>query len=443
MDYLHMAKQHFRSRGLDITAKACQSLAVAVGLAGSTSECDEAFVALGLRGTNSILSLLTDRYNLNFETIDDEVAAYSAAKEYDVIREELRRLGYPANGHIFGSQEDEYESWYQIMDIFVPSKHGSIYVGAEGEPDVETLDAVQSTTSSPVFALAADICRSENRGMLETFDLLQATAELPLTSQVFAAGHLSSGIIRKELARYRTLEPYIDRQQILLTFDAGRICVRPFALLDGYKYEEQSLPPERLVVQMATPLPFVAQSTLTEFEDLINWQNVSETDIQRFLEKHPELLLGDLYRTLHSQLILDRGDKGALIPDFFAELTHGRHFDLIDLKKPNEKLIVGTKNRRGFSAAVNTAIGQLREYRDYFDDSRQRKKFYETYGLRGWKPRIAVVIGRNPQCQEYETFIRARRTVFDAEIVTYDDIIERAKRRLITVTSVLPNRRKP
>lgn len=438
MDHLQIAEQYFKSLGLRLTARARQALAVAIGLAGSPAECDEAFVSLGLRSTNSILSLLADKYDLEFGEIEGDAALHSEAKAEDEIREELRRRGYRDDDFRFLFPERwDNTDWSQVMSIFQPETTDlPQYSGAEGEPDSGLFDELESVMSSPIFQIAEVACRSDNRKMLETFDLLRATTELPLTSAVYSRGHLSEKRLQKEIARYRTLEPYTDRQQILLTFDQGLIRAKSFALLDGYKYEERNISPERIIVQIGTSLPFITSNTFNEFQDLINWKEVSERHIQQFLETHPEFLLGDQYNALHSQLILDRGDKGSLIPDFFAELPYEKQFDLIDLKKPNEQLIVGTKNRRGFSSAVHSAINQLREYRDYFDDSRQRKNFYEKYGLRGWKPRIAVIIGRNPIGPGYDTFIRARRTIFDADIVTYDDIMERAKRRTLTVAGI-------
>ena len=184
--------------------------------------------------------------------------------------------------------------------------------------------------------------------------------------------------------------------------------------------------PERLIVQLPSPSPFVLASTLHAFEELINWHAVTERDIHAFLIEHPEFLLSDQYTRLHSELILDRGDKGDLIPDFFAELTTSRFSDIIDLKKPNESLLVGRKDRRGFSAAVHSAVYQLREYRDYFDQTHRREEFYGRFGLRVFKPKIAVVIGRTPSDDFEPELIQARRSLTDAEVITYDDIISRA-----------------
>ena len=239
--------------------------------------------------------------------------------------------------------------------------------------------------------------------------------------------------LRHELARFKTLEPFAEQQQFILTVDQGRLRLKTFGLLDGVRYEERNVAPQELVVQLSTTTPFVPQNTINEFEELINWPQVSERDIHRFLVQRPYFLLGDDYFALHSELVLDRADKGPLVPDFFAELVNRNYVDIIDLKKPNEQLIVGSKNRRGFSAAVNYAVYQLREYRDYFDNSRRRKEFSRRYGLEAWMPKIAVIIGRNPTGYGYEELIRARRSVIDANIITYDDVLDRARRRSIIV----------
>jgi hypothetical protein len=438
MDAFRLATAYFRALGFDLTDKAREAAAVAIGLAGSTGDCDEGFVAIGLRHSNSILALIEDKYKLDFSFTDKEVDAYLEVKERDEIWEELRRRGYRGwideNLMIKDPISTEYETIYREEEVEKSDyeSEDESFRGEEGEPDPETVEFIGNKTS-PIFTLASKICRSDGRRCVETFDLVQSVSKLPVTSSVFEMAKLSEEQIRHEIARYKTIEPYAERQKVLLTFDEGRIRIKTFGLLDGYKYEERKLSPQQIIVQINSPSPFILESTIKEFEELINWKNISERDIQMFIEQHPELLLRGEYAALHSQLILDRGDKGNLIPDFFAELHQGRYFDIIDLKKPNENIMVGGPNRRGFSAAVHSAIYQLREYRDYFDDTRNRQKFYERYGLKGWKPRVAVIIGRSPPVSRYEDFIKAKRSLFDAEVVTYDEIIERAQKRIITI----------
>lgn len=413
-------------------------MAVAIGLAGSTDACGDAFLSVGLRRSNSVLALLTDKYNLDFSDLDDEAEMYAESKieAEEAFWSEVDRL--PVRGDSSFARLQSYREFvYGDLSDTCGDESEAIFFG--GEEDVEPKEPLSLDElgvidgSSEVLRRAIGSAVTEKRRILETFDLVEACALSSEVAAIFDSRRLTEFRLRQEINRYRALEPFSDNQKIALSFDGGRIRVRTFGLLDGYEYESRTVGPEQLIVQLTTPSAFVLKSTLDEFEELINWQAVSERDIHRFINKHPELLLGDQYAQLHSELILDAGDQGQLIPDFFAELTTSDYVDIIDLKKPNEKLLAGRKNRRGFSAAVNSAIYQLRAYRDYFDDSRRRKEFYSRHGLHAFRPRIAVIIGRTPPYTEAESFIESKRSVADAEVVTYDEIIERARRRLIRI----------
>lgn len=433
MDGIEDVERLFKARNVGLTEKAKQALAIAVGLSGRISDCDEAFIASGLRRSNTLLAMLQDRHNLDFQTADNENTNFRETRENDIISAEIRKQLYGGRVNV-GNEVDFGPSDDDVLDLYYEwySDDESEYHGYEGEPEEETLSRFED---GPPDVVVESIRRSlrDGRKIVETFDLLQAAAELPLVAEVFQKGKLSGRVLRTEIGRLRTLEPYGERQQVSLTIENGRIEVRTFGLLDGLTYEDKKISAKQLIVNIAGSTPFILDDVVSEFEELLSSSSLSELDIQRFMEKHPGLLLGDNYSALRSHLILDRGDRGPLIPDFFAELPNEGYFDIIDLKKPDEQLIVGTKNRRGFSAAVYSAVHQLRLYRDYFEDPRNRKKFHERYGLRGWKPKIAVIIGRTPRGDAYPELITARRDLFDAEILTYDDILDRAKRRQLII----------
>ena len=143
--------------------------------------------------------------------------------------------------------------------------------------------------------------------------------------------------------------------------------------------------------------------------------------------------MGDQYVSLRSKLILDQGDRGDLIPDFFAELECKNYSDIVELKLPAEPLIVGTRNRRRLSSAVNSAISQLRTYGGYFENEANRRLFFSKYGLRAFRPTLSVIIGRAPSPDMHEDFLNAKSSIFGVNILTYDDIISRAKRRVLTL----------
>jgi len=86
MNALSRANQHFAMLGCELTQKASRAVAISLGLARSGVDCDETFVAVGLRNVNSLMSLLIDKYDLDFDQVDREIEGHGAAEEEDVIR---------------------------------------------------------------------------------------------------------------------------------------------------------------------------------------------------------------------------------------------------------------------------------------------------------------------------------------------------------------------
>ncbi len=134
---------------------------------------------------------------------------------------------------------------------------------------------------------------------------------------------------------------------------------------------------------------------LSHLEALING-NSNENEFQQFFEGHPEFLLalgGGEYVELHPQVVIER-DEGSLIPDFFLEKLNDKFADICDLKLATQRLTANRHNRLGFRAAVHEAIAQLDFYRNWFEDREKREAFYRKTGLRVYRPRVIVIIGR-------------------------------------------------
>jgi len=104
---------------------------------------------------------------------------------------------------------------------------------------------------------------------------------------------------------------------------------------------------------------------IEEFEELLNDPNVRESQFQRFFESYPHFLMGLDYKSVMPHPVLQRDDEGPLIPDFFLQPLDSDFCDILDLKLPSKKLIVGSKDRKRFGHSVQDAIAQLREYHDY------------------------------------------------------------------------------
>jgi anti-sigma B factor antagonist len=172
------------------------------------------------------------------------------------------------------------------------------------------------------------------------------------------------------------------------------------------------------------------ENTIGQFEELINSRRTSEEDIHRFLETHPEFLLARDYTRFYSKVLLERETQGPLIPDFLLQPFDTELCDLLELKLPNEPVVVGHKNRKRFSGAVHTAAAQLRTYGDYFEDKRSREEIQRRYGIKAYRPRMTVVIGRTSDIDPIE-YRRIATAQSDLKVMTYDDLLTRARRFLI------------
>lgn len=135
---------------------------------------------------------------------------------------------------------------------------------------------------------------------------------------------------------------------------------------------------------------------IEELESLLNQNNVSEAVFQDFFERHPEFILTEEHRVAHPHVVLESDlHKGRLIPDFVLEpLNPGALSDILEVKLPSAPLYVQKANRARFSAAVNEACAQLREYSAFFDRDENREKIAMRYGLQLYRPNLFLIIGR-------------------------------------------------
>ena len=172
------------------------------------------------------------------------------------------------------------------------------------------------------------------------------------------------------------------------------------------------------------------KSLVEELEELMNSTNVAEKDLQDFFEQNPQFLCGDTYETAEPHIVLQRPDAGPLIPDF-ALKPHNQYAlcDLLELKLPSAKLVVGQDNRRRLSSALLEACAQLREYRDYFELRQNREAVEEAYGLRFFRPSMMVVIGKRSDYFPAD-LQKAAGDIPQLSIMTYDDLLARARSRI-------------
>ena len=69
-------------------------------------------------------------------------------------------------------------------------------------------------------------------------------------------------------------------------------------------------------------------------------------------------------------------------------------WDLLELKLPSTPVFTLKKRRMKYSSVVMEACAQLREYSNFFDSKSNQDKIYQKYGLRSFRPKMFVIIGR-------------------------------------------------
>ena len=135
-----------------------------------------------------------------------------------------------------------------------------------------------------------------------------------------------------------------------------------------------------------------------------------------------------MYSKLHPQVIIHEDSGSRLIPDFFLEKIDSDFCDICDLKRPTVELIRNQKNRTRFRATVMEAVAQLDNYRDWFDDKSNRDAFHSRYGLKAFKPRVVMIIGRKDSYyDEIERIKIESRLPSHVDLKTYDDIVSKAR----------------
>ncbi|HKV36890.1 MAG TPA: Shedu anti-phage system protein SduA domain-containing protein [Pyrinomonadaceae bacterium] len=226
----------------------------------------------------------------------------------------------------------------------------------------------------------------------------------------------------------------IDTLNLILTLSNGRIQILPGQQDGIFKLALSDNPNSELIIAAPYVIANVTRSyirdEIEEFEELINSSRSTEHDIQKFLENHPKFLLGHEYQKLHPQVILEREEQGKLIPDFLVQPFNKEFCDIVDLKLPSAPLIVGKDNRKRFSSSIAEAAAQLRTYRDYFDDGRRREAVKRRYGITAYRPRLAVILGRAVE-MDAVLYKQIQGDLLNIEVITYDDLIQRAKNFLL------------
>lgn len=161
-----------------------------------------------------------------------------------------------------------------------------------------------------------------------------------------------------------------------------------------------------------------------------NEPKTKEQTLQKFFERYPHFFRRWDYREVCPHVYLTRDDEnqGPLIPDFILTNRDAMEAFVVDLKLPSAKIVRNQRNRRRFSACVLEAKAQLLEYSRWFEHRLHRERLREIIGMSIYRPQLAVVIGRSDDFTD--ELDRQRLRDSEVSIVTYDDILEMARRRM-------------
>lgn len=186
---------------------------------------------------------------------------------------------------------------------------------------------------------------------------------------------------------------------------------------------------------------------IAEFKTLLDNPIVKEVaDIQTFLKDNP-WIFGPEYKSLDFR---DAGFSGN--PDGRLLRIDGLS-DILEVKLPSEELLrADDKGRQFISPKLAESLGQLTGYMEYYyseysherDDATGEEILKDTYG-KYYKPKGILLIGRrgkeskNATQQTISAEPKNMRRLLSyfhwVEVLTYDDLIERAENGLDNLTS--------
>lgn len=186
-----------------------------------------------------------------------------------------------------------------------------------------------------------------------------------------------------------------------------------------------------------------ARNGIANYQALLDEPETTETDMQSFLEKKPNLwLLGLDYAVMRPR---KAGVSGAM--DFLLQRYDGFH-DLLELKSPHDPIVtapdvdpgegVPAPHEYALSRDLAQALAQAHAYRDRL--SRYPEAAEEFYGLPHTRdPRLIVVIGKAEALPEHRQRLvgEFNKSLHRVEIVPYDVLTKRAEAVLKNVERYL------
>lgn len=250
-----------------------------------------------------------------------------------------------------------------------------------------------------------------------------------------AADHIRSAIVAY---RQRILDE-LDNLGFLVAYREGRYVVGPALVpkerLEGEFYFGPA--DSRLLRKQCYTVDrdvYGVQQEVEEFEALLNDTRTQEPELQRFFEDHPRFLLETGFAQALPHVGLRDPEGRLIVPDFILRPVvasqRDSKWEVLELKRPQVKLLVGPARRRRLSQEVMAAIRQVRGYQDYFANPQNTAAVAQALGRPLRHPRVGVLIGRLPCGADAEALEVEQARYPGVRIVTYDEILEQQRAKL-------------
>ena len=249
-----------------------------------------------------------------------------------------------------------------------------------------------------------------------------------------AGGNLKS--VDVALQTIRRLSPERDLGGLVLFQQDNRVQVGQYTYRNTLmvpRTSQSGRPFQHVNLRAIRPVSLVPSTAIEELEGLLSKDAVYERELQRFFEQNPAILEALGYASARPHLCLREDGKQVSkdrIPDFILELPGGRGFDILDLKLPSAVVAIHEPYLH-VSAEVTKAHAQLRAYRKFFDNAKNRRAFIRQYGLEPFRPQLVVVIGRSNSFATANDRMELEDQVPGLKLLTYDDLLAYGRSRIV------------
>ncbi|QOT76338.1 Shedu anti-phage system protein SduA domain-containing protein [Cupriavidus basilensis] len=322
-----------------------------------------------------------------------------------------------------GPQESDKDN-YEVQAEFSPNKTIFDFLGIEVTPSTPMLQVPSNIENMQFFVGDAmtilgdylyDVVANPNDIALNTlFDVSTAT-EPTFMSNVTIFWSDSEGAIRTRRIDFAEIMPIHE---------------------DGYAYHtDDSLKHfgNFLANYQVPRYKLKLHEVLNEFISLVGSGASSETEITRYLAKHPQILqlaFGANDINPEKELVWQyEAGKANLRPDFLIVKMDG-YADIVEFKLPriSGAPMVGTDTRHKPSAVIESALAQVDEYDEWCNQEVNRSWLEKTHDIKVHTPQTYLIVGhRDDFSSEDRQKLRRRR---NAVIFTYDEFIDLARCQL-------------